>query len=183
MAATQQIRAFILGRRCGARRRSVADRRPRWPRAPGPPASGGGRRPGPSRVRQRLREAAALAGLLDADLATALAPGGHTPLASFGAWPGLMTESLKPLRAVMRAFFDALIFMGSPVAGFLPMRAPRSTLANLAKPLMATASPFATTAVMASVVARSLVSPCRPSLPVCLAMSLASARCFRRGTR
>src|SRR5690606_330594 len=51
-------------------------------------------------------------------LVAALAPagaGGHVPFASFGAVLGLITASLKAFRAVMRAFFEALIRTGSPV--------------------------------------------------------------------
>src|SRR5688572_27272894 len=75
--------------------------------------------------------------------------GGQTPLASFGPLPD-MTESLNALSGVMRAFFDALILIVSPVAGLRPMRAGRSTFTNLQKPDMFTGSPLATTAVMTS---------------------------------
>src|SRR5687767_12813451 len=64
-------------------------------------------------------------------VAAFLGAGGQTPAASFGAVAGAMTESLKPFRGVMRAFFDALILIASPVAGLRPMRAGRSTLLNL----------------------------------------------------
>src|SRR5687768_8530424 len=57
---------------------------------------------------------------------------GHTPLASFGAVAGVMTASLNPLSAVMRAFFEALILIVSPVEGLRPVRAGRSTFANFA---------------------------------------------------
>src|SRR4051794_5063867 len=63
---------------------------------------------------------------------------GHTPLASLGAMLGVITESLKPFSGVIRAFLDALMRMLAPVVGFRPMRAGRSTLENLAKPLSAT---------------------------------------------
>jgi len=76
---------------------------------------------------------AAEAFLAGATFAVVLAPGGHTPLASLGAAEALMTASLKPLSGVIFAFLDALTFTGAPVAGFLAMRAGRSTRANLAK--------------------------------------------------
>ncbi len=116
-----------------------------------------------------------LAGVLDGDLPTAaffgvtffaVTPeelpaagvGDHTPRASLGAWRGVITASLNPLRGVIRAFFEALIRMASPVAGLRPARAGRSTLANLANPLMLTGSPLATTAVMTSVRAPELAA-------------------------
>src|SRR4051812_25286972 len=78
----------------------------------------------------------------------------------------------------MRAFFDALILMASPVAGLRPMRAGRSTLANLANPVMATGSPFATTAVTTSVKPRRMASTCLGSLPVWAATACTSSRRF-----
>ena len=58
---------------------------------------------------------------------------------------------MNAFTGVMRAFFDALMRMASPVAGLRPMRAGRSTLTNLAKPGMETGSPLDTTAVTTSV--------------------------------
>jgi hypothetical protein len=78
----------------------------------------------------------------------------------------------------MRAFFEALIFTGSPVPGLRPMRAGRSTLANLAKPVMATGSPLETTAAITSVRPRTVASTCFGSWPVCAATALTSSRRF-----
>jgi hypothetical protein len=93
-----------------------------------------------------------------------------------------MTASLKPLSGVMRAFFDALILMASPVAGLRPIRAARSTFANLAKPVIATGSPFATTAVVTSVKPFSTASTVFTSVSVCAAMALTRSRRFMRGS-
>src|SRR4029078_6779683 len=82
-------------------------------------------------------------------LAAAFGAGGHTPDASFGAAGGDMTASLKPFSGVIRAFFEALILMASPVAGLRPMRAGESRRTNLAKPEITTGSPLAATAVTA----------------------------------
>jgi len=102
--------------------------------------------------------AAALAGALAtagaADLpaaATAASTVGYAPLTSLGALAGASTASLNAFTGVMRAFFDALMRIASPVAGLRPMRAGRSTLTNLAKPGMETGSPLDTTAVTTSV--------------------------------
>jgi len=88
------------------------------------------------------------------------------PLASFGAMLGVSTASLKPLRAVMRAFFLALIFTGAPVAGLRPIRALVSTRANLANPAMVTGSPFEVMAVTTSVRPFIVASTALASLPV-----------------
>src|SRR5207247_6874304 len=89
-------------------------------------------------------------------LAGALATGAL--VVSFGACDGFITASLNAFSGVIRAFFDALIWMVSPVAGLRPMCACRSTLANLAKPEMATCSPLATVPVITSVTPRSMLS-------------------------
>src|SRR5687768_8889381 len=78
----------------------------------------------------------------------------------------------------MRAFFDALILMASPVAGLRPMRAGRSIFANLQKPEMATGSPLDTTADTTSVKPCSTVSTCRLSTPVWAATAFTSSRLF-----
>ena len=49
--------------------------------------------------------------------ATAPASVGNAPFTSFGALAGASTASLKALTGVIRAFFDALIRIASPVAG------------------------------------------------------------------
>src|SRR5579863_410718 len=76
---------------------------------------------------------------------------GKDPRFSLGALAGLSTASLNAFTGVIRAFFEALIQICSPVAGLRPMRAGRSTLTNLANPLIATASPLDTTDVTTSV--------------------------------
>ena len=95
-----------------------------------------------------------------------------TPRPSLGARDGLSTASLKPLSAVMRARLDALIRICSPVAGLRPMRAARSTLANLANPEIDTGSPLDTAAVTTSVKPRRAESMLFVSWPV----SAATAR-------
>ncbi len=109
--------------------------------------------------------AAFLAGAVLAGAALADA-GGQTPLASLGAAEGLITASLKPLRAVILAFLDAFTLTAAPVAGLRAMRAGLSTRANLAKPMMVTCSPLAATASITSVVPRNALSTSRASRPV-----------------
>src|SRR5882724_1425767 len=89
--------------------------------------------------------------LAGAFFAAVFAAGGHTPDASLGAADGDITASLKPFRGVMRAFFEALMRMASPVAGLRPMRALESRRTNLANPEITTGSPLAATAVTTSV--------------------------------
>src|SRR5262249_1608802 len=57
------------------------------------------------------------------------------------------TASLKAFNGVTRTRRDALMRIASPVCGLRPIRAARSTRANLAKPLIATTSPDATVSV------------------------------------
>jgi hypothetical protein len=45
-----------------------------------------------------------------------------------------LTAFLRPEPAVKRGTFDALIWIGSPVRGWTPCRAPRSATWNLPKP-------------------------------------------------
>src|SRR5207237_3400712 len=89
-----------------------------------------------------------------------------------------MTASLKALRGVMRAFLEALMWMASPVAGWRPMRAARSTLANLANPLIATCSPRATVDVTTSVNPLRTLSTSFASASTCDATALMSSRRF-----
>src|SRR5579883_2630748 len=89
-----------------------------------------------------------------------------------------MTASLKALTGVILARFDALMRICSPVAGLRPMRAGRSTLTNLANPLIETGSPFDTTAVTTSVNAsRTVVTVFSPT-SACTATDLARSRLF-----
>ena len=78
----------------------------------------------------------------------------------------------------MRAFFDALMRTGCCVCGFLPMRAGRSTLVNLAKPEIDTGSPFDTTAVTTSVKPLSTESTSLRSTPVWLDTAWTRSRRF-----
>src|SRR5580698_9068364 len=97
---------------------------------------------------------AALTGAAAATLpaaATAASLVGNTPGFSLGAVAGASTASLNALTGVMRAFFDALMRMVSPVAGLRPMRAARLTFTNLAKPGIEIGSPLDTTVVTTSV--------------------------------
>src|SRR5918994_747151 len=99
-------------------------------------------------------------------------------LASLGAVAGVATASFRPLRGVMRGFFDALILTGSPVCGLRPMRSGRSTFTNLAKPEIATGSPSATTAVTTSVKPLRTSSTSLRSLSVCFATAFTRSRRF-----
>jgi hypothetical protein len=74
------------------------------------------------------------------------------------------TASLNALSGVTRTRRDALMRIASPVCGLRPMRAARSTRANLAKPLIATGSPFATVSVTVSTNAWSAASALRLSV-------------------
>src|SRR5580704_1692039 len=109
---------------------------------------------------------------------TASSEVGYAPFASFGALAGASTASLKAFTGVIRAFFDALIRIASPVAGLRPMRAGRSTLTNLAKPVMATGSPFDTTAVTTSVKPSRTETTVFKSTSDWTATALASSRLF-----
>jgi len=91
---------------------------------------------------------------------------------------GFMTASLNAFNGVMRAFLDALILTSSPVWGLRPRRAARSTLANLAKPVMVMDSPLAVTAVTTSVKPRTAWSTTFTSTPVCAAIATTSCRRF-----
>src|SRR5581483_8470201 len=131
----------------------------------------------PPRIQRAFRTGAfrtAGAFLAGAAFLAAAASSGHTPLASLGASDGVSTASLKPLRAVMRARFEALILTGSPVAGLRPVRAARSTRANLAKPEIVIGSPFAVTPVITSVRPFSVASTVLASCPVWTATALTS---------
>src|SRR5262245_60433751 len=95
----------------------------------------GALRAGVARVVGTLRVAVVVrvaVAFLAAVLRTGAAAVVPTPLASLGARLGVITASLNAFSGVMRAFFDALMRMASPVAGLRPMRAGRSILANLA---------------------------------------------------
>src|SRR5581483_1226102 len=125
---------------------------------------------------------AALAGaVLGAALAGAAFAGAAlagAALASRGAGTAPSTTSLNPFSGVIRAFFDALILMASPVAGFRPMRALVWILANLAKPVRTTGSPLATVAVTTSVKPRRTPSTVFESVPLWAAMAVTSSRRF-----
>src|SRR5581483_10059974 len=101
-------------------------------------------------------------------------------LASFGAGATPRTTSLNPLSGVMRAFFDALIRIDSPVAGLRPIRALVWILANLAKPVRTTGSPLATVAVTTSVKPRRTPSTVFGSVPLWAATAVTSSRRFMR---
>lgn len=68
-----------------------------------------------------------------------------TGAAGFGAGPSLRSPeitSFRPFAGRKRGFFDALIWIVSPVKGLRPLRALRSTFLNLPKSLIVTSSPF-----------------------------------------
>src|ERR1017187_3973350 len=121
--------------------------------------------------------AALAAGAAGADLpaeGTAVPMIGNAPFFSLGAVDGASTASLKAFTGVMRAFLEALMRMVSPVAGFRPMRAARSTLTNLAKPGIEIGSPLDTTAVTTS------VKPSRTAMTVFSSTSACTATDFAR---
>ena len=74
------------------------------------------------------------------------------------------TASLNAFSGVTRTRRDALMRIASPVCGLRPMRAGRSTRANLAKPLIATTSPPATVSVIVSTNVWSAASALRLSV-------------------
>lgn len=108
---------------------------------------------------------------------TASGSKGHTPRASFGPRAD-RTASLKVLAGVIRARFEALIRICSPVAGFRPIRAARSTFTNLANPVMVTGSPFATTPVTTSENPSSTLATVANSTLDWTATALARSRLF-----
>lgn len=59
-------------------------------------------------------------------------------------------RSFSPFAAANDTFRDALMVMASPVAGFRPSRSGRLLTVNLPKPGIATSSPFAAEAAIAS---------------------------------
>ena len=69
---------------------------------------------------------------------------------SFGAGATPSTTSLNPFNGVILATVLAFTLTASPVAGLRAIRAGRFTFENLAKPVKATSSPFATVAKITS---------------------------------
>ena len=59
---------------------------------------------------------------LPAEATAAASVGPNAPFANFGAFAGARTASLNAFTGVIRAFFDALMRIASPVAGLRPMR-------------------------------------------------------------
>ena len=80
---------------------------------------------------------------------------GKAPFIS-GQYYSPLTASLNALAALNLGDTDAAISISSPVCGFLPVLAARSTVSNEPKPASATFSPLATSATIAS----STYSPC-----------------------
>jgi len=103
---------------------------------------------------------------------------GNAPRTRRGALFGFMTASLNALAALTRTFFDALNIICSPVAGFRPRRAGRSTFTNFTNPEIAIGSPFAVTPVTTSVNPSSTRVTVLRSTSACTATDFANSRLF-----